>query len=47
MTIVVDAPDGATLPSLAESFWLELNAHAEAVPCMNGDERAEGLSRLG
>jgi hypothetical protein len=47
MTTVIDAPDGATLPSLAEPFWLELNAHVEAVPCMGGDERAEGLSRLG
>lgn len=47
MTIVVDAPDGATLPSLAEPFWLEFNAQVEALPCMNADELAEGLSRLG
>ena len=47
MTIIVDAPDGAILPSLAEPFWLELNAQVEALPCMNADELAEGLSRLG
>jgi len=47
MTLVVDAPDGASLPSLAEPFWLELGARVEAVPCMNADELAEGLGRLG
>ena len=46
-TLVVDAPDGATLPSLAEPMWLELGATVEAVPVMNAEELAEGLSRLG
>jgi hypothetical protein len=47
MTLVVDAPDGATLPSLAEPFWLQLGATVEAVPVMNAEELAVGLSRLG
>jgi hypothetical protein len=46
-TLVVDAPDAASLPSLAEPFWMELNASVEAFPCMNADELREGLSRLG
>ncbi len=46
-TLVVDAPDGATLPSLAEPMWLELGATVEALPVMNAEELAEGLSRLG
>ena len=45
-TLVVDAPDSASLPLLAEPFWLELNATVEAFPCMNGDELSEGLGRL-
>lgn len=46
-TLVVDAPDGASLPSLAEPMWLELEATVEAIPVMNAAELAEGLSRLG
>ena len=45
--IVVDVPDAASLPSVAEPLWLQLNAHVEAVPCMNRDELREGLARLG
>lgn len=45
-TLVVDAPDGATLPSLAEPMWLEFGATVEAMPVMNAEELAEGLSRL-
>jgi hypothetical protein len=47
MTLVVDAPDGASLPALAEPFWLEFGARVQAIPCMNADELAEGLGRLG
>lgn len=47
LTLVVDAPDGATLPSLAEPFWLELGATVETIPVMNADELGVGLSRLG
>ncbi len=46
-TLVVDAPDAASLPSLAEPFWLELNASVDAFPCMNVEELTEGLGRLG
>jgi hypothetical protein len=46
-TLVIDAPDGATLPSLAEPFWLQLGATVEAVPVMNAEELGVGLSRLG
>jgi len=46
-TLVIDAPDGATLPSLVEPMWLELGATVEAIPVMNADELREGLSRLG
>lgn len=47
LTLVVDAPDGATLPSLAEPFWLELGASVDAVPVMTAEELGVGLSRLG
>lgn len=47
MTLVVDVPDGATLPSLAEPFWLQLGATVETVPVMNVEELGVGLSRLG
>lgn len=47
ITLVVDAPDGATLPSLAEPFWLQLGATVEAVPVMNAEELGVGLGRLG
>ena len=46
-TLVVDAPDGATLPSLAEPMWLQLGATVESVPVMNAEELGIGLSRLG
>jgi hypothetical protein len=44
---VIDAPDGATLPGLAEPLWLQLGATVEAVPVINAEELAVGLSRLG
>jgi hypothetical protein len=47
MTLVVDAADGASLPSMAEPFWVEFGARVEALPCMTADELGEGLSRLG
>lgn len=46
-TLVVDAPDAASIPSFAEPFWLEANASVETIPCMNAEELQEGLSRLG
>ena len=47
ITLVVDAADAASLPSLAEPFWLQLNATVEATPCMNAEELRTGLARLG
>ena len=46
-TLVVDAPDSASIPSLAEPFWQEVNASVEMFPCMNAEELQEGISRLG
>ena len=45
-TVVVDAADNASLPSLAEPLWLELHAHVEILPCMTPEELGDGLSRL-
>ncbi|MER6303211.1 hypothetical protein ABT247_27130 [Kitasatospora sp. NPDC001539] len=47
MLLVVDVADEASIPSIAEPFWLQLNASVELHPCMNGDELMEGLNRLG
>jgi hypothetical protein len=46
-TFVVDVPDAASLPSLAEPFWAQLGARVEALPCMNAEELREGIGRLG
>ena len=46
-TLVVEAPDSSSLPSLVEPIWLELGAHVEVIPCMTADELREGLGRLG
>ena len=47
MMFVVDAPDEASLVTLCEPFWTQLNAHVEATPCMTADDLRSGLSRLG
>ncbi|MBS2964740.1 hypothetical protein KGA66_16905 [Actinocrinis puniceicyclus] len=47
MTLVVDAPDEASLATMAEPFWLQMNASVEAFPCMNADDLRTGLGRLG
>ncbi|MET8545453.1 hypothetical protein ABZW03_33175 [Kitasatospora sp. NPDC004799] len=47
MVLVVDVADEASIPSLAEPFWLQLNASVDLRPCMNADELMEGLRRLG
>ncbi|HLI14685.1 MAG TPA: hypothetical protein VKV23_01350 [Acidimicrobiales bacterium] len=46
MTLVVDAPEAAGLPSLVEPFWLELGAAVEVLPCMTAEEVAAGIERL-
>ncbi|MEU1282956.1 hypothetical protein [Kitasatospora sp. NPDC005856] len=47
MVMVVDVADEASLPSIAEPFWDRLNATVDLHICMNADELAEGLKRLG
>ncbi|MFJ6620578.1 hypothetical protein ACIQOW_23770 [Kitasatospora sp. NPDC091335] len=46
MILVVDVADEASIPSLAEPFWLQLNATVDIHLCMNADELVEGLKRL-
>ncbi|MFJ8621676.1 DUF3303 family protein [Kitasatospora sp. NPDC093550] len=46
MVMVVDLQDEATLPSVVEPFWAQLNATVDIHPCMNTDELLEGLRRL-
>ncbi|MER7579322.1 hypothetical protein [Kitasatospora sp. NPDC097691] len=47
MILVVDVPDEAAVPSIAEPFWLRTNAKVDLHICMNADELMEGLKRLG
>lgn len=47
MTMVVDAPDNASLPGLVEPFWTQLGARVEATPCVTAEELGEGLHRMG
>jgi hypothetical protein len=46
MTLVVDAPDEASLVTMCEPFWQTLNAHVEAFMCMNAEDLRSGLGRL-
>ncbi|WP_030233972.1 hypothetical protein [Streptomyces sp. NRRL S-350] len=46
MIAVIDVADEASIPSIAEPFWLQLNASVDIHPCMNADELKEGLRRL-
>ena len=47
MTLVVDAPDEASIVTMCEPFWTQLNANVEVTPCMNAEDLRGGLSRLG
>ncbi|HEU5356045.1 MAG TPA: hypothetical protein VFU65_16345 [Actinocrinis sp.] len=47
MTLVVDAPDEASIVTMCEPFWTQLNAKVELIPCMSADDLRGGLSRLG
>lgn len=42
----LDVSDSSQLPSLAEPFFMELNAKVEAMPAMNADDLKKGLSQL-
>ncbi|MFF7991222.1 hypothetical protein ACFZDG_15715 [Kitasatospora xanthocidica] len=46
MIAVIDVPDEASLPSIAEPFWSQANAKVDLHVCMNADELLEGLGRL-
>lgn len=46
MTLVVDAPDEASLVAMVEPLWHQ-NAKIEAIPCMNAEDLRAGLGRLG
>ena len=41
--MVFDLKDPSMMPSIAEPFFLELNAKVEMFPCMNADDLKEGL----
>ncbi|MFF2655898.1 hypothetical protein ACFVUH_00885 [Kitasatospora sp. NPDC058032] len=45
--IVVDVPDEAAVVAVCEPFWLEFNAHVDMHICMDPEQLAEGLRRLG
>ncbi|MBD0688995.1 hypothetical protein [Streptomyces sp. CBMA123] len=47
MVLVVDIADEASIPSIVEPFWLQLDADVDLYPCMNADELLEGLKRIG
>ncbi|MFD5461200.1 hypothetical protein ACFWIQ_00035 [Kitasatospora sp. NPDC127059] len=47
MVVVVDIADEASIPSIVEPFWLQLDATVDLYPCMNVEELTEGLKRLG
>ena len=46
ISLVVDAPDNASMVPLLQPFWMELGAKVSAVPCMNATDLAEGISGL-
>ncbi|KJS55654.1 hypothetical protein [Streptomyces rubellomurinus] len=46
MVMVVNVADEASLPSIAEPFWQQLNATVDLHICMTADELFEGLRRL-
>ncbi len=47
MTLVVDAEDEASIVSMCEPFWLQMNASVETFTCMNADDLRTGLARMG
>jgi hypothetical protein len=42
----MDIQDASQLPSIAEPWFLSLNAKVEAYPCMNADDLAKGLQGM-
>ncbi|MEU9132015.1 hypothetical protein AB0D08_28585 [Kitasatospora sp. NPDC048540] len=47
LTLVVDLADPAAVVPLCEPFWLEFNAEVTVFPCMNAEDPATGIDRLG
>ncbi|MER7771977.1 hypothetical protein [Kitasatospora sp. NPDC096140] len=43
---VIDVADEAAVPSIAEPFWLRMNAKVDLHICMNADDLMTGLQRL-
>lgn len=41
---IFDMKDASQIPSLAEPFFIELNAKVEIIPAMDANELAQGLS---
>ncbi|HEU5427242.1 MAG TPA: hypothetical protein VFU74_10225 [Actinocrinis sp.] len=46
MTLIVDAPDEASIVTMCEPFWAQMNAHVEFIPCMSAADLRSGLGRL-
>jgi hypothetical protein len=44
--MVVDFKDVTDIPSIAEPFFMGLNAAVEIIPVMNAEELQKGLSKL-
>lgn len=44
--LFLDVKDQSEIPSLAEPFFMELNATVEFMPAMNADDLEKGLSRI-
>lgn len=42
--MVFDMKDASQIPSIAEPFFIELNAKVEIIPAMDSNELAQGLS---
>ncbi len=42
--MVFDLKDPSMIPSIAEPFFLELNAKVDMCPCMNADDMREGVA---
>jgi hypothetical protein len=44
--LVIDVADATDIPSIAEPFFVGLNAQVELLPVMNADELKAGLEKL-
>lgn len=44
--VIFDLADPAEIPSIAEPFFMNLNARVEFVPCMNQEDLEAGLNKL-